>query len=119
MINSEFQGSPLGYIHLSWYSLSNCSAAPSPPFCTGFTQILAQNLARLHNSTELISNWRLLKSNSVYLYAERVEKLNASFMILTNNSKSVREKFQLLGNEPNQIKGLNVGFMTLMFEEMS
>ena len=35
-------------------------------------------------------------------------------MILTNNSKSVQEKFQLLGNEPNKIKDLNVGFMTLM-----
>jgi hypothetical protein len=52
-------------------------------------------------------------------YDERVEKLNAWFMILTNNSKSVQEKLQLLGNDPNRIKGLNVGFMTLMFEEMS
>lgn len=57
---------------------------------------------------------RLLKSNTVYLYDERAVKFNKWFGILTNDSMSLQERIDLLLSEPNRIKGLNVGFMTLM-----
>ncbi|HOW39507.1 MAG TPA: hypothetical protein PL123_03115 [Bacteroidales bacterium] len=57
---------------------------------------------------------RLLKSNTVYVYNENVDKLNFWFNILTNNSMAVENRLELLLNEPNKIRGLNVGFITLM-----
>lgn len=57
---------------------------------------------------------RLLKSNTVHLYNESVEKLNIWFNILSNNATSVENRLDLLLNEHNKIKGLSVGFITLM-----
>jgi len=57
---------------------------------------------------------RLLKSNTVYLQYESVDKINSWFKVLTDNSLSVQVKLKVLLNEPQRIKGLNVGFMTLM-----
>jgi len=57
---------------------------------------------------------RLLKSNTVHFYNECVDKLNIWFNILSNNSMAVENRLELLLNEPNKIKGLNVGFITLM-----
>jgi hypothetical protein len=57
---------------------------------------------------------RLLKSNTVYLQYESVDKIRTWFKILTDNSLSVQVKLKVLLNEPQRIKGLNVGFITLM-----
>jgi len=57
---------------------------------------------------------RLLKCNTMHLYNESVEKLNNWFSILTNSSIDIQERMKLLLNEPNKIKGLNVGFITLI-----
>jgi hypothetical protein len=57
---------------------------------------------------------RLLKSNTVYLCDESIVKLNIWFNVLTNSSISVEERLELLMNEPNKIKGLSIGFITLM-----
>lgn len=57
---------------------------------------------------------RLLKSNTVYLKYESLDQIRSWFNILTDNSLSVQVKLKVLLNEPQRIKGLNVGFMTLM-----
>lgn len=57
---------------------------------------------------------RLIKSNTVYLYNESVERINNWFSILTSSSIDIQERMKLLLNEPNKIKGLNVGFITLI-----
>jgi hypothetical protein len=57
---------------------------------------------------------RLLNSNTIYLSDESVDKLNSWFNVLTNSSISVEEKIELQINEPNKIRGLSVGFITLM-----
>jgi hypothetical protein len=57
---------------------------------------------------------RLLKSNTVYFYDENVDKLNIWFNILTNSSMPIENRIELLLNEPNKIRGLSVGFITLM-----
>ncbi|HEX2974741.1 MAG TPA: hypothetical protein VHO68_02295 [Bacteroidales bacterium] len=57
---------------------------------------------------------RLLQSNTPVLFGSDILKINNWFNILTNSFFSLEKKFSLLLNEPNQIKGLNVGFITLM-----
>ena len=62
---------------------------------------------------------RLLKANTVYIYDESKDKLNMWFNILTNSSITVENRLELLLNEPNKIRGLSVGFMTLMLYLLS
>ncbi|HPR74332.1 MAG TPA: hypothetical protein PLX41_11805 [Bacteroidales bacterium] len=57
---------------------------------------------------------RLLKSNTYSLFEESEKKLNKWFSILTDSSLSVEEKFEILLHGPYRIRGLNVGFITLM-----
>lgn len=57
---------------------------------------------------------RLLQSNTPTLFESDIYRLNNWFNILTNGFFSLEKKFSLLLNEPNHIKGLNVGFITLM-----
>ena len=57
---------------------------------------------------------RLLQSNTTNLFAEDIYKINNWFNTLSNNSIPVERRLELLLNEPYNIRGLNVGFMTLM-----
>lgn len=57
---------------------------------------------------------RLLKSNTSTLLEENKDTLNTWFNILTDSSLSLEERFDILLNGPHRIKGLNVGFITLM-----
>lgn len=57
---------------------------------------------------------RLLKSNTVYIFNEVPAKINNWFNILADQSYPVEKKIDLLLNEPSNIKGLSIGFITLM-----
>ena len=57
---------------------------------------------------------RLLRSNTNYLFDADIYKINNWFNTLTNNKIPVEKKLNLLLSEPYNIKGLNVGFITLM-----
>jgi len=57
---------------------------------------------------------RLLKSNTVYILNEDLVKINNWFNILYDNNYPVEKRIRLLLNEPYNIKGLNVGFISLM-----
>jgi len=62
---------------------------------------------------------RLLKSNTGPIYEMNKDKLNNWFNVLIDNSLTVEDRIELLLIEPNKIKGLNVGFMTLMLYILS
>jgi Domain of unknown function (DUF4268) len=57
---------------------------------------------------------RLLHSNTIHLINEDIFKINNWFNTLSNNNINVDRKIDLLLSEPYSIKGLNVGFITLM-----
>jgi hypothetical protein len=57
---------------------------------------------------------RLLNSNTGSLFETELNKINNWFNTLTNPHLSIEKKFGLLLNEPYNISGLNVGFLTLM-----
>lgn len=57
---------------------------------------------------------RLLKSNTINLFAEDIFKINNWFNTLSNNNIPVERRLELLLKEPYNISGLNVGFITLM-----
>lgn len=57
---------------------------------------------------------RLLKSNTSTLLEENKDTINTWFNILTDSSLSLEERFDILLNSPHRIRGLNVGFITLM-----
>ena len=57
---------------------------------------------------------RLLKSNTINLFAEDIFKINNWFNTLSNNSIPVERRLDILLKEPYNISGLNVGFITLM-----
>jgi len=57
---------------------------------------------------------RLLKSNSSIIINEDEIKLNKWFNILSDSKIPVEKRIKTLLNEPNHIKGLNIGFITLM-----
>ena len=57
---------------------------------------------------------RLLQANTKNLFAEDIIKINNWFNTLSNNSIPFERRLELLLNEPYSIRGLNVGFMTLM-----
>ncbi len=57
---------------------------------------------------------RLINSNTSTLLEENEDTINNWFSILTDNSLSVEEKFEFLLHGPHRIRGLNVGFVTLM-----
>jgi hypothetical protein len=57
---------------------------------------------------------RLLKPNALNIFNTELDKINKWFNILTNNDYHVEKRIELLLNELNNIKGLNVGFITLM-----
>lgn len=57
---------------------------------------------------------RLLRSNTVSLFETDLSRINNWFNAVTNPNLSIEKKFSLLLNEPNNIKGINVGFLTLM-----
>jgi hypothetical protein len=58
---------------------------------------------------------RLIKPNALNIFNENNDKINKWFKILSDNHFSAEERLDLLLREPNNIKGLNVGFITLMF----
>jgi len=57
---------------------------------------------------------RLLQSNTKNLLGEDIIKINNWFNTLYNNSITIERRIESLLNEPSSIRGLNVGFMTLM-----
>lgn len=57
---------------------------------------------------------RLLKSNTSALLEENEDTINTWFNTLPDSSISLEERFDILLNGPHRIKGLNVGFITLM-----
>jgi hypothetical protein len=57
---------------------------------------------------------RLLQANTTNLFTEDIYKVNSWFNTLSNNSIPVDKRLELLQNEPYNIRGLNVGFMTLL-----
>lgn len=57
---------------------------------------------------------RLLQANTINLYSTEPYKINNWFNILTNNIIPLDKKLKLLLTDPYNIKGLNVGFITLM-----
>lgn len=57
---------------------------------------------------------RLLQSNTKDLFEEDIIKINNWFNTLSNNNIPVERRLDLLLNEPYNIRGLNVGFITLM-----
>lgn len=53
--------------------------------------------------------------NTKYLFEADNEKINRWFNVLVDNHKPIEEKLDLLRKEPNyKIRGLNIGFTTLM-----
>lgn len=68
------------------------------------------------NGKVLKTPWfgRLLQSNTTNLFAEDIFKINSWFNTLSNNNIAVEKRLELLLNEPYCIRGLNVGFITLM-----
>lgn len=57
---------------------------------------------------------RLLKPNALNIFNEDNDKINNWFKILSANHLSAEKRLDLLLREPYNIKGLNVGFITLM-----
>lgn len=57
---------------------------------------------------------RLLKLNASNVFEEDLVKINHWYNTLVDNNFQVEEKLELLLDGPNSIKGLNVGFITLM-----
>lgn len=68
------------------------------------------------NGRNVSGTWfgRLLNSNTGNLFETDLNKMNNWFNILTNPHLAIEKKFSLLLNEPNSIRGINVGFLTLM-----
>ncbi len=69
-----------------------------------------------HNGKIVNGPWfgRLLKPNANNIFNEDSDKINKWFKILSDNHFSAERRLDLLLREPNKIKGLNVGFITLM-----
>lgn len=69
-----------------------------------------------HNGKIIRSPWfgRLLKSNTKNIFEEDKDRINQWFKILSDNNSSVEKRLFLL-KEQYKIKGLSVGFITLMF----
>ena len=69
-----------------------------------------------HNGKVIKTPWfgRLLQSNTKNLISEDIYKVNNWFNTLSNTNIPVERRFDLLLNDPYSIRGLNVGFMTLI-----